>query len=179
MYTVSFQLRFLKFFVNVQSVVNVTLKEASINGKYGVKLTHEGCQIPWARRFGWTSNYVSAAVHWSAAPDWFYFLRNSTFVCAQSTLTEWIGKLSKMQISSRYFRLTCCLHLVLVLKCMTMLWRRGSSMRSTRFGRKTHLSSMTWWWLMRWSGPVLLSSGSQMSAGICIVYCIAFLFYCS
>lgn len=172
---VSFQLRFLKFFVNVQSVVNVTLKEASINSKCGVTLTHEGCQIPRARRFGWTSNYVSAAVHWSAAPDWLYFLHN-TFVCAQSTLPEWIGKLSKMQISAHYLRLTCCLHLVLVLKCMTMQWRRGSSMRNTRFGRKTHLSSMIWWWLMRWSGPVLLSSGSQMSAGICIVF---FLSYCS
>lgn len=53
---------------------------------------------------------------------------------------------------------------------MTMQWRKGLSMRSTRFGRKTLLSSMTWWWLMPLSGPALLSSGSQMSAGIYIVF---------
>ena len=46
-----------------------------------------------------------------------------------------------------------------------MLWRRGWSMRSTRSGRRTPLSSTTWSWLTHLSGPAWPPSGCLMSQG--------------
>ena len=43
-----------------------------------------------------------------------------------------------------------------------MQLKRGSSMKNTRYGRRTLPFSMIWWWHMHWSGPVSQSNGFLM-----------------
>ena len=78
--------------------------------------------------------------------------------------TGWIG--AAWHSSYNHFNTTvCCYSMLLVQLHLMMLWRKGWSMRSTRSGRRTPLSSMTWSWLMPWSGPVSPPSGCQMLPG--------------
>lgn len=109
------------------------------------------------------------------ASPWLNHQCNCNVMCKSAFLEEirkstWGKKyIATIAIAATICCYTCISYHVVLLKCMTMLWKKGSSMKSTRFGRKTHLSCMTWWWRMRWSGPALLSSGFQMSAGIYMV----------
>ena len=60
----------------------------------------------------------------------------------------------------------CCIDIYFLFQGVLMMqWRRGWSMKSTRYGRKTHHFCMTLSWLMLWSGPVLLHSGCLTSHG--------------
>ena len=45
-------------------------------------------------------------------------------------------------------------------------WKSGWSMKSTKFGRRTHRSCMTWWWPMRWNGHRWQHSGFLMLLGM-------------